>query len=429
MNRKIKKSAPTLKWNRVLLFSFTIVLLVVTSVLFLQSGHNIVATDESVTPPAVSYGDYFETRQKWLLDHKRTQECFRKGETFYELLADYGLSAQDIMQIDDAVKPFFDLSRTKAGQIVDIWVDAQSQTVEKISLHLSPEKILYVIRNGHEFFPSLVSPEKISIPTEITGTVATSFYESALDRDLPPDVIMAIADMFAWDIDFLVDIRPGDSFQVILHRYYRNGNCIGLGKVLAVRFVNQERIHESFYFIDSQGREGYYDRKGKSLEKAFLKSPLRYRRISSYFSSRRFHPILKIYRPHYGIDYAAPVGTPVESVGDGRITFIGWKKGYGRYIKVRHNHMYATGYGHLSRFARGLNKGSRVRQGDVIGYVGSSGLATGPHLDFSMMKKGKYVNPLSVQSPPASILRGRDRERFDDRVIQMEEVWQKNQTS
>jgi murein DD-endopeptidase MepM/ murein hydrolase activator NlpD len=389
----------------------------------------MVATDESVTPPAVSCSDYFETRQKWLSDHRRVRECFREGETFYELLADYGLSAQDIMQINKAVKPFFDLSRAKAGQIIDIWINAQSEAVKKISLHLSPEKILSVIRYGHEFFPSLVSPEKISIPTEISGTVATSFYESAFERGLPSDVIMAIADIFAWDIDFLVDIRPGDSFQVILRRYYRNGRCIGLDKVLAVRFVNRKRVHESFCFIDSQGREGYYDRKGRSLEKAFLKSPLRYRRISSYFSSRRFHPILKIYRPHYGIDYAAPVGTPVESVGGGRVTFIGWKKGYGRYIKVRHNHMYVTGYGHLSRFAKGLDKGSRVRQGDVIGYVGSSGLATGPHLDFSMKKKGRYINPLSVQSPPVFILRGEDRERLHEQVIQMEEVWQKNQTS
>jgi murein DD-endopeptidase MepM/ murein hydrolase activator NlpD len=429
LNRKSKKSTITLKWNRVLLFSFAIVLLVVISVVFFQSDHNTVATDESFAPPAVSFSDYFETREKWLLDHKRIRECFRKGETFYELLAHYGLPAQAIMRIDEVVKPLFDLSRTKAGQIIDIWINAQSEAVEKISLHLSPEKILHVIRNGHEFFPSLVSPEKISIPTEISGSVATSFYESALERGLPSDVIMAIADIFAWDIDFLVDIRPGDSFQVILRRYYRKGKSIGLDEVLAVRFVNQNRVHKSFYFIDSQGREGYYDRKGKSLEKAFLKSPLRYRRISSYFSSRRFHPILKIYRPHYGIDYAAPVGTPVESVGDGRVTFIGWKNGYGRYIKVRHNRTYVTGYGHLNRFAKGLKKGSRVRQGNVIGYVGSSGLATGPHLDFSLMKNGRYVNPLSVQSPPAFILRGKDRQRFHERVIQMEEVWQKNQTS
>jgi murein DD-endopeptidase MepM/ murein hydrolase activator NlpD len=138
---------------------------------------------------------------------------------------------------------------------------------------------------------------------------------------------------------------------------------------------------------------------------------------------------LKIYRPHYGIDYAALTGTPVESVGNGRISFIGWKRGYGRYIRIRHNHIYQTGYGHLSKFAKGLKKGSRVRQGDVIGYVGSSGLSTGPHLDFSISERGRFVNPLSIKSPPAFRLNRGDRKRFDELVIQMEEVWQKYQTS
>ncbi len=399
------------------------------SVLSPRTGRNIVATEKLITLPTVSCDDYFEQRQRWLSDHKRIRKCFQEGESLYEILVGCGLSAESIMQIDEAVSPLFDFSTVKAGQILDIWIDGESEQVEKISLHLSPDKILHVIRNGREFLSSLIAPPKISAPSVIYGEVSTSFYESALEKGLPPDLIVTIADIFAWDIDFLVDIRPGDSFQIILERSYRGGNCIGLGKILAIRFINQKRVHESFYFVDSSGKEGYYDRNGKSLRKAFLKSPLRYRRISSYFSSRRFHPILKIYRPHYGIDYAAPVGTPVESVGDGRLTAIGWRGGYGRYIKIKHNNVYATGYGHLSRFARGLKKGSRVRQGDVIGYVGSSGLSTGPHLDFTLMKKGKYVNPLSVQSPPAARLKGKDQERFNESVIDLEELWQKRQPS
>jgi murein DD-endopeptidase MepM/ murein hydrolase activator NlpD len=138
---------------------------------------------------------------------------------------------------------------------------------------------------------------------------------------------------------------------------------------------------------------------------------------------------LKIYRPHYGVDYAAPIGTPVESVGNGRVTFIGWKGGYGRYMRIRHNHIYETSYGHLSRFAKGLKKGSRVRQGDVIGYVGSSGLSTGPHLDFSVKKRGRFVNPLRIKSPPAFILSKNDKKRFNELILQMDEVWQKDQTS
>lgn len=429
MNRKINKSAHSLRWDRIILLSVTTALIVLCLLILFRSGDDIGATDELIAPPLVSYNDYFESRQKWSFDHKRIRERFIKGKTFYEILAGYGLSPLHIIRIDEAIRPLFNMSRTRAGQIVDIWLNKKSGKVEKISLLLSSEKTLRIIRNGDDFLPSLASVLKIAISTGINGEVSHSFYQSAIDRGIPSDVIMEIADMLAWDIDFLVDIRPGDTFQVVHNRYYRQGKCMGHGKVLAIRFVNQKRVHESFYFTDSNGRSGYYDRKGRSLRKAFLKSPLRYSRISSYFSLRRLHPILKIYRPHHGIDYAAPTGTPVESVGNGRISFIGWKAGYGRHIRIRHNHIYETGYGHLSKFARGLKKGSRVSQGDVIGYVGSSGLATGPHLDFSVSERGRFVDPLRIKSPPAFRLNRKDRKRFDELVIQMEEVWQKYQTS
>jgi murein DD-endopeptidase MepM/ murein hydrolase activator NlpD len=282
-----------------------------------------------------------------------------------------------------------------------------------------------VTRNGNDFLPTIVPLSKITVPTVITGGISNSFYHSAIGKGLPSDIIMDIADIFAWDIDFLVDIKPGDEFHVIFEKYYRKGEYIGHGKVLAVRFVNQKRVFKSFYFTDRKGGSSYYDGNGKSLRKAFLKSPLRYRRISSYFSKKRFHPILKIYRPHYGIDYAAQIGTPVESIGDGRITFLGWKRGYGRYIRIRHNHIYETAYGHLNRFAKGLKKGSMVKQGDVIGYVGSSGLSTGPHLDFSVRKRGKYINPLKLESAPAKWVSENDKERFHELIIQMENIWQK----
>jgi len=429
IKKKTSCTLPSLRWDRIFLLSITIAMIVVFFLILFRSGNDIAATEELIAPSLVSYSDYFESRQNWSFNHERIRERFVKGKTFYEILAGYGLSALHIIRIDEAIKPFFNMSRARPGQIVDIWLNKKSGKVEKISLHLSPEKTLRIIRNGDDFLPSLTSPLKITIPTPISGGVSNSFYQSAIDRGIPSEVIMEIADILAWDIDFLVDIRPGDTFQVVLDRYYRQGKCIGHGKVLAIGFVNQKRVHESFYFTDSKGRSGYYDRKGRSLRKAFLKSPLRYSRISSYFSSRRFHPILKIYRPHHGIDYAAPTGTPVESVANGRISFIGWKSGYGRYIRIRHNHRYETGYGHFSKFAKGLKKGSRVRQGDVIGYVGSSGLSTGPHLDFSVSERGRFVDPLRIKSPPAFRLDREDRKRFHELVVQMEEVWQKYHTS
>lgn len=429
MNRKINKSTRKLRWDRIFLLFFSIGLLVVILFILFRSHDDIIATDKIIAPALASYNDYFETRQKWFSNHRKIRERLTKGKTLYELLAGYFISPQDIMRINEAIKPFFNPSNIIEGQKIGIWLNKKSEKVEKLSLELSTEKILHVTRNGNDFFPSLVSLSTITSPTIISGEVSNSFYQSAIDRGVPSDVIMDIADIFAWDIDFLVDIRPGDTFQVIFNEYYRKGQCIGHGKVRAVRFVNQKSVFKSFYFTDHKGRSSYYDSNGKSLRKAFLKSPLRYRRISSFFSRRRFHPILKIYRPHYGVDYAAPIGTPVESVGDGRITFIGWKGGYGRYIRIRHNHIYETAYGHLSRFAKGLKKGSRVKQGDVIGFVGSSGLSTGPHLDFSVTKRGRHIDPLRIKSPPALRVSKNDKKRFNELVIQMEKLWQKDQTS
>jgi murein DD-endopeptidase MepM/ murein hydrolase activator NlpD len=374
-------------------------------------------------------GDFFEERKQWISKHEKIELCIPGGTSFYEVLAARSISAGDIIRVDQAIKPFYDLSRIQEGQRIHAWLTKQAGRVDKLSLELFPDKILHVTRNGCQFLAGMVTLPKVSVPRVICGEISNSFYESAIDKGMPPDIIMDTADVFAWDIDFLVDIRPGDTFQVIFEQNYRNGTCIGHGKVLASRFMNQNRLFTAFYFTDRKGRSSFYDEKGKSLMKTFLKSPLRFRRISSYFSKRRYHPILKIYRPHYGIDYAAPIGTPVESIGDGRITFIGKKGGYGRYIKVRHNHIYESAYGHLRRFAKGLTKGSEVKQGDVIGFVGSSGLATGPHLDFSVKKNGRYIDPLTIESPPALRLGAEDKGRFTAVVERMERLWQEDPRS
>ena len=426
MNRRARRSRFSLRWKRILFVTLAIVLIAEGLVSFFSSSEETVAKEELVAPPMSAGADYFESRRNWLLNHEKETKCFAKGATFYDILKECGLSTQAILRLDRACKPIFDLSRMRVDQILDIWFNRKSKAIEKISLHVSSDKVLHINRIGQDFFPSLLPLAGVTIPAVISGTVSNSFYQAAFERGMPAEGIMEVADIFAWDIDFLADIRNGDRFQVILDTYYRNGDLVGHGNVVACRFVNQNKTHESFYFTDSKGESSYYDRNGRSLRKAFLKSPLRYRRISSYFSLRRLHPILKIYRPHYGVDYAAPRGTPVESIGSGRITFIGWKGGYGRYIKIRHNHIYETGYGHLSRFAKGLTKGSRVRQGEVIGYVGSSGLATGPHLDFSMIERGRFVNPLKVVPPPSAILNNTDRERFNKIVCRMEELWQEN---
>ncbi|MDL1973061.1 MAG: M23 family metallopeptidase, partial [Deltaproteobacteria bacterium] len=205
-------------------------------------------------------------------------------------------------------------------------------------------------------------------------------------------------------------------------RIYTNGKFIRNGRILAAEFVNKGRRLEAYYFEDPTGHKDYYDANGRSLRKAFLRAPLRYKRISSYFSYHRLHPILGIVRPHLGIDYAAPIGTPVEAVGDGRVVFIGWKRGFGKFIKIRHNHIYTSTYGHLSRFARGLKKGSFVKQGQVIGYVGSTGLSTGPHLDFRFMAHGRYINYLKFKQPESKSIPRCFRLSFREKVERLRNI-------
>jgi murein DD-endopeptidase MepM/ murein hydrolase activator NlpD len=429
VKRKINRSKRRLRWERIALILFTGSLLGAAIFVLFRSRNEVSALNKYPAPQVSTCRDVFEERIDWINKHEKITFSIAEGESFYELLAGRSILPQDIIHVDQAIKPFYDLTKIKEGQSIDVWFNKEEERMDKVSFELSPDKNLYVTRNGAEFFAGIAALPAISVPAALKGEIKNSFYESAIESGMPIDIIMDIADVFAWDIDFLIDIRPGDTFQVLFAKHYRKGVCIGHGGVLAARFTNQQRLFSAFYFTDSKGRSSFYDRDGISLMKSFLKSPLRYRRISSYFSKRRFHPILKIYRPHYGVDYAAPVGTPVESIGDGRITFIGWKGGYGRYIKIRHNHIYESSYGHLSRFAKGLRNGSKVKQGDVIGFVGSSGLSTGPHLDFSLRKNGTYIDPLKIKSPPILKVSKEDSKSFTAFVEQMESLWQKDQES
>jgi len=200
-------------------------------------------------------------------------------------------------------------------------------------------------------------------------------------------------------VDFALDVREGDAFKAVVEKRYRNGEFVGYGSIPAAEFVNQGTTYQGFLFENKEGHSEYYDAKGRSLRRTFLKTPLEYARISSGFSYNRFHPIKKEWCPHPAIDYAAPVGTPVKTVGDGVVLGAGRDNASGKFVRIRHNSVYETYYLHLSRFGKGIKKGARVRQGQVIGYVGSSGMSTGPHLDFRMKKNGKYVNPRRIIAP------------------------------
>ncbi|MDI6704100.1 MAG: M23 family metallopeptidase, partial [bacterium] len=211
------------------------------------------------------------------------------------------------------------------------------------------------------------------------------------------------------------DVRPKDTFKLIWEIYKKDGKKVMDGRILAAQYNRRNcNNYTAIFFKDPKQHADYYTLNGKSLRRKFLRSPLNYRRISSYFSYRRFHPILKVYRPHLGIDYAAPIGTPVVAVGDGEVVYQGWNGGYGRFIKIRHDHSFYTTYGHLSCYAKGVRRGKRVRQGEVIGYVGSTGLSTGPHLDFRVIRDGRFVNFLRLNISSARSVDPRYVKEFEE---------------
>jgi murein DD-endopeptidase MepM/ murein hydrolase activator NlpD len=230
---------------------------------------------------------------------------------------------------------------------------------------------------------------------------------------------LKLSDIYAWDIDFSSDIRDGDYVKMIVEELWAGGVFIGYGDILAAEFLNKGTIYKAYRF-EYDGRVDYFDKNGKSLRKTLLRSPLRFKYISSYFSKRRFHPILRIYRPHLGVDYAAPVGTPVSAAGDGVVVFAGYKGQYGKMVRIRHRGGLETYYGHLSRIPKRIKKGIKVSQGDIIGYVGSTGLSTGPHLDYRIKLNGRFVNPLKVQLPRGKAIPASMRPEFSQLIKRMD---------
>jgi murein DD-endopeptidase MepM/ murein hydrolase activator NlpD len=226
------------------------------------------------------------------------------------------------------------------------------------------------------------------------------------------DLAVRVAQIYQWDIDFFRDLRQGDSFVVVAERQEIEGEFFGWGTIFAARFVNRGRVLDAIVYPDNDGHLGYFDLEGHPLRKQFLKAPLEFSRVTSGFSTNRFHPVLKRRMPHYGVDYGAPTGTPVHVTADGTVTLAGRNGGGGNMVRVRHTNGYETKYLHLSRFAKGIRRGVRVSQGQVIGYVGSTGLASGPHLDYRVQLNGRWINPLSISSPPVKPLADERLQRF-----------------
>lgn len=244
-----------------------------------------------------------------------------------------------------------------------------------------------------------------------SGVITSSLWNAVIANGGDANLAVHLSDVYAWTIDFF-GIQEGDCFDVVYDRQYIDGQPVGMGEVICCNFVHRGDTIRAIAY-EQDGILGFYNEKGENLRKAFLKAPLNYRRISSTFSNSRYHPVLKIYRPHHGVDYAAPAGTPVSSIGDGVVIKKAYQaSGAGYYLKIKHNATYTTSYMHLKGFAKGIAEGVRVKQGQVIGYVGSTGVSTGPHLDFRVFKNGTPIDPLKMESPPADPIKKADMEQF-----------------
>ena len=325
----------------------------------------------------------------------------KSGDTLASIFNAAGLPAATthaIASLNDQTKT---LRHIQPGQKVHLLLD-DVNGLRKMKYVPDITKTLSIQRNEDQTFSSqIINYQLDAIPTFREGVIESSLFEAAAEGNIPESVIMDLANIFGWDIDFSLDIRRGDRFGVVYNELYKDNVKIRNGQILAAEFVNNGKLYKAVYYIDPQGNGDYFDEEGKSMRKAFLRSPVKFARVSSGFSNNRWHPVLSKWRSHKGVDYAAARGTPIRAAGDGKISSVGTKGGFGRSIFIRHGGRYTTVYGHLNGYARGIRTGKQVKQGQIIGYVGSSGLATGPHLHYEFRVNGVHRNPLTVKLPAA----------------------------
>jgi murein DD-endopeptidase MepM/ murein hydrolase activator NlpD len=284
--------------------------------------------------------------------------------------------------------------------------------IQELTRKVSETQTLHVVREDAGFTVKMIdNPVEVRTRTA-AATIDSSLFQAAEASGISDNVALKLANVFAWDIDFVLDIREGDRFTAVYEQIYQDGRYLHDGEVLAAEFVNNGKTYRAVRFVSDSGTAGYYTPNGLAMRKAFLRAPVEFSRISSAFNPHRLHPILNTIRGHMGTDYAAPTGTPVHAAGDGRVSFAGTKGGYGNALVIAHGGEVSTLYGHMSRFARNMHVGTHVQQGDVIGYVGMTGLATGPHLHYEFLVNGVHKNPQTVQLPGAEPLRAADLEKF-----------------
>ena len=330
---------------------------------------------------------------------------------FHVILQGLGIDAGTAARMISSAQSVFDLRHLRAGNRLSVGRSVLGD-LRLVRYRIDTDRVLTIAPQGRDFHSEIQTIPSETQTVGVMGEVRGSLFEAVINAGEKPELAMRLAQIFGWDLDFYTDPRPGDTFRVVVEKkLLSNGELLSYGRILAAEYKNAGRPYGAVLFHDVSGTPAYFTPEGKSMKKAFLHSPLKFAApITSHFSAHRFHPILKEYRPHLGIDYAAPSGTPVQTIGEGRVIFAGLKGGAGNLVEIQHTNGYTTYYMHLSRVL--VRSGQRVEQGQSIGLVGMTGLATGPHLDFRIQKQGQFLNFERLPLPPSNPVAKRDWNEF-----------------
>lgn len=399
--------------KKIILFSIPVVLILAMSIYFWGgdfSRRNDVFEEEDVLAE-----DIIEEEARFLFgipenDYTVIKDKVGKGENLSDILTRYGVDYVRIISMANKSKKVFDVKYMKANKPYTMFVqetDSSKQAAYFVYENSLVEYIVFDLQNDSIFKGQKEVYNKRQVAS---GVINSSLALTLQEIKASPLLTLYLSEVYAWTIDFY-RLQKGDEFKVIYSENFVDGKSVGIDKIIACEFTHNNSPYYAFYFEqDSVG--DYFDETANSLRKAFLKAPLKFSRITSHYSPKRFHPVLKVNKPHLGTDYAAPHGTPIMSTGDGVIEAAAYTKGNGNYVKVRHNSTYTTQYLHMSKFGPGIKSGVKVRQGQVIGYVGSTGLATGPHVCYRFWKNGKQVDPFKEKIPPSEPVKSKYKEEY-----------------
>lgn len=362
-----------------------------TSCLNRQTLSLIEESDTTYQEPLIEYGIAVDS---FIV----SSHVIKRNQTLGSIMESLNVAGEHIRQLEKKSKGVFDIRKIRAGNAYKAFAKPDSSAKVEYLVYEHTQVDYIIFRFADSLLVSAGQRNIVPVTRISEAEISSSLWEAMGMYDLNPVLALDLSDIFAWTVDFF-GLYPGDKLKAIYDELYVGDKSVGIGTIHAAWFEHRgEKYYAYRYMQDSVW--SYWDEEGNSLRKTFLKAPLRFSRISSGFTHKRMHPILKIYRPHTGVDYAAPEGTPVVALGDGVVIEKGYNNAAGNYVKVRHNSVYTTGYNHFSRFGKGIAKGMRVQQGQIIGYVGKTGYATGPHLDLRFWKNGKAINPLKVEAPP-----------------------------